>query len=239
MTFTSGLVAPLAVAVTLLLAACAAPGTPEPTASPGAADSPTPTPSTVPVLTTLTILGDGIVATDSDETEVAHLDYFAPKDQTVSALTELLGFEPTVSVVERTPSDRFAGTLYDWEGFTISWQGFEDEPGSGESTPPLEPSVHVSATVADVRGVEIEGPTDVKVGDPAAPLVASYPTQSGTYPGEGGATSSYTILALIPLPPMDGNEDGNTYFFGVTATAAVADGPITQLSAPSAVGFGM
>lgn len=239
------LVAPLALTALLALTACG-PAAPAPTPSASrATSSPTaiPTPEAAPALETIVVLADTLTAVDDDGTTMATLTYFDSGPDTVAALTELFGFDPVVTVVPRAPSDAFAGTQYAWDGFELNWRGFEDEPGSGTSSYPLSHSLSVQVTAPEVRGVSIEGPSGIHVGDAFEPLKTSYAESYNEFDNydenntPDGTRSGTVTVGTVPLPPTDGND--GTWMWGVTVRSEVASGTITAITTPTNLNFGL
>ena len=238
------LVAPLALTVLLALAGCVPAA---PAASPSASRSPSAptasaTPDAAPALEKIVVLADTLTAIDDDGTTMATLTYFDSAPDTVATLSGLFGFDPVVTVVPPAPSDGFAGTQYAWDGFRLDWRGFEDEPGTGTSTYPRSPTLLVYITAQEVRGVSIEGPSGIHIGDAFDPLKTSYADTYREYDNyndnnapDGTRTGEVTV-GTVPLPPTDGND--GTWMWAVTVKSEVASGVVTRFSAPT-TNFGL
>jgi hypothetical protein len=224
----------LAIATLSLLLVGCVPTTPQPTGTPSAdapsaTPSPTPTPATVALVT---VLAESVTVTDSAGEEISTLDYFAPIDEVRAELTEAFGFEPAVAVVERTPSDRFAGTIYDWQGFSVSWfYGFDGEPGSGVAVPPFEPTIYITATTASVGEVAIETADGLRVGDDGTGLGQAYPEAAFPYTDANGQDMLAVHIGTVPLPVEGENAEG-TYTFSVSVSATVP-GSVVSIYAPA------
>lgn len=226
-----------AVVVLALLTGCGGNPAAEPTPPPAAAPTTSPTPEIPdPELASLTVLADGTFAADTVGNEMATIDYFDDVATTVATLTDLFQFEPTIEVVERTPSDRFAGTKYDWDGFTVYWNGFENEPGTGIGDPPHNPAVRVVAQVPTVRGITIESQDGVRVGDSMPELLTRYPDAAQTHETEDGPISSVQI-GSIPLPPLENVPDLEVYFY--VAVVGSTEGTVDSILAPAQGNFGL
>lgn len=233
------LLAPLALTAVLALAGCV-PAAPAPTASPSRS-TPTPaataTPAAEPELEKIVLLADTMTAIDDDGATMAALTYFDDGAGTVAAFTELFGFAPVVTVVPRAPSDGFAGTVYAWDGFELYWRGFEDEPGSGTNSYPLSPSLQVQVAEPEVRGVSIEGPSGIHVGDAFEPLKTSYVESYNEYTAQDGTVTAGVNVGTVPVPPTEGND--GTWLWAVRVVSEGSGGTVTSIVAPSKVNFGL
>lgn len=220
-----------AVVVVALLTGCGGNPSAEPTPPPVAAPTASPTPEAPdPELASLTVLGDGTVATDTVGNEMADIGYFDDVSSIVATLTVLFQFEPTVEVVEPVPSDRFAGTIYDWEGFSVYWYGFESEPGTGIGDPPHHPAVFFLAEVADVRGISIETQDGIRVGDSMTKLAERYPDSLETHEMQDGVITSVQV-GRVPLPPLETAPELEAYFY--ISVVGSTDGMVNSIFAPA------
>ena len=199
--------------------------------------SPTPTPTPTPHLTAITLNADAAVATDQNGQVLASLDYYGRGVDLAATLTQLFGFAPTVEVIEPANSDvGFSGTIYEWEGLVLRWRsGYETDPASGTGHYPFGPSINITALVASVRGVTVQGPDGVTVGTGQGDLAARYPETVRF--DDDGVMIENAMVACVDLP---GSESTSTYAPRncVALRAAPADGPITGIQAPAADGYG-
>lgn len=226
-----------AIVVLALLTGCGGNPSAEPTPPPTTASTASPVPEIPdPELASLTVLADGTLATDTVGNEMATIDYFDDVATTVATLTDLFQFEPTIEVVRPAPSDSFAGTKYDWDGFIVYWNGFENEPGTGIGDPPHNPAVRVVVQVSTVRGVTIETQDGVRVGDSMSDLLTRYPDSAQTRETEDGPISSVQI-GSIPLPPLENVPDLEVYFY--VAVVGSTEGTVETILSPAKGNFGL
>lgn len=234
-----------ATVVLALLTGCGGSVIAEPTSSPLPSPSVSPfeTPSASPTseapnpqIASLTLFGDHTVAADTMGNEMARIDYFDDAAVTVATLTDLFDFQPVIDVIDPGPSDVFAGTRYDWEGFKVFWEvnGSQAEPGVGER--PYFPSVFVVSTVTNVRGVTIEGFDGVHVGDDMAGIIERYPDHIARLQLSDGESASVQ-LGVVPLPPLESEPDLEVGF--AVEALGRTDGKIHAIRAPSQVNFGL
>jgi hypothetical protein len=227
----------------MMLAGCAAsPAGTSPTRAPAASSSPTPTPTRTPTpyLATITLNADSGIAADQNGEQLATLDYYGRGADVAAKLSELFGFAPVVDIVEPIASDfKFSGTKYDWEGFHLSWlYGYESDPTSGTGTSPYSPSIFISTSVPSVRGVTIQGPNGVRVGDGQGDLSSLYPGQTESYPDESGVLIESASIGCIELPDIQDSLDSGIPSNCVGVRAYPSDGPVTTIGAPAQVNYG-
>ena len=177
------------------------------------------------------MLADSITAFDKNGAVVAALRYFDPSADVVAGLTDFFGFEPVVTVVPRRPSDAFAGTRYIWDGFTLSWRGFEDELGTGIGQPPFWATMNVRFDARDVRGIPLEGPSGVRVGDPIDPLIESYSDGYVDYTDADGLRYRSITIGIVSLP-VEGDNPGD-WVNGMFAASEGPDGLVTVIGGPT------
>lgn len=177
-----------------------------------------------------------ITAEDVEGNRLAAIDYFDEISDTVTTLSDLFGFKPIEEVVAPRPSDAFSGTTYDWEGFTIYWTGFEDQPGSGISEPPQFSAVRVVVTVPSVREVAIVSIDEIQVGDDINSIADAYPDFSRTYDTNDGSFTS-AFIDYTDLPPLDTSPD-TEIGFAVSIVGRTDEG-VSSMLAPAPVGFGL
>lgn len=226
----------------MTLAGCAAsPAGTSPTRAPVASSSPTPTPTPTPYLATITLNADSAVAADQNGKQLATLDYYGRGADVAAKLSELFGFAPVVEIIEPVASDfTFSGTKYDWDGFHVAWRyGYESDPTSGTGSYPYSPSVIISTSVPTVRGVTIQGPDGVRVGDGQGDLSTRYPGQTESYSDESGVLTEFTKIGCIELPEFPDSSDSAIPSNCVGVAAYPSDGPITTIGAPAAVNYGL
>lgn len=210
---------------------------PSPSASPVETPSASPTSEAPnPQFASLTLFGDHTVAADTVGNEMARIDYFDDAAVTVATLTDLFEFQPVIDVIDPGPSDVFAGTRYDWEGFKVFWEvnSSQAEPGVGER--PYFPTVFVASTVTNVRGVTIEGFDGVLVGDSMAEIMERHPDHIRRLQLSDGESASVQ-LGVVPLPPLESEPELEVGF--AVAALGRTDGNIDMIGAPSQVNFGL
>ena len=180
-----------------------------------------------------------MVAADQNGEQLATLDYYIRGSDVAATLTELFGFAPEIEITEPIASDFiFSGTRYNWEGFRLDWKyGYESDPDSGVGKYPYLTSIVVTASVATVRGVIIQGTDAIAVGDGKGDLWGRYPEQSWNYTDNDGVLIETAAAACVDLPEfIDPYESGVPK--NCLAVRAV-DGIITGLQAPWAVNYGL
>lgn len=221
---------PLAAAGLALLTGCGGSPAAGPTASPAATSTPTQEPAD-PKLASMMILADGTVAKDGSGNELATLDYFGDAAESVATLSELFGYAPAIEVVEPYGGDGFIGTRYQWDGFQLSWNGgYEDQPGSGVSVPPYEPSLSISTDTASVGEVVIEGFEGIHVGDSMTELVQRYPGVVQNYESSTGL-DTLIFVGQVPVPPVESKPDLEANF--AVVVSGTTDGTVENIGAPT------
>ena len=225
------------------LSGCVAPTvtTPSTTTPAAATASPSPRPAAeVPELARLIFSADTIIGIDTVGGTVASLTYFDPAADVVEELTALFGFEPTVTVEGPFPSDaRFSGTTYSWDGFTLYWNGFVDDPEfPGLGHYPTSPALHTVIVEPDVRGVLLEGPDGIGVRSSFEPLATAFPDSYYEYVDPAGTTVRSVVAGAVPLPAETEGNDGS-WMFGVRIISEGAEGTVTRIAGPAQVNFGM
>ncbi len=223
----------LAVAV-LLLAGCSAAPEAVRSPSPSLTVAPTPTPTPTPYVATITLNAESMVATDQNGQVLANIDHYTGRGGDVAAqLTALFGFAPTVEVVPPIASDfTFSGTEYTWEGFELKWYyGYEDDPTTTGRT-------LITVSVPAVRGVSIQGPDGVHVGEGLGDLSTRYPDQTGSFEYDGRTIETATVSCVEHPEYADEGTEG-TPRNCVAVRADPAEGPITGLQVPARVDYGM
>lgn len=123
-----------------------------------------PTPTAVPkaVLASIYVDGDALTLLATDGSVLATIDYFQPQDAAVAALTDALGFSPTVDSSGSSPA-------YDFEGMRIVGPPLDGGPGW---------AFRLSTTVSSVRGIPVSTIGGATVGSDAQSLYAAYPNTS-------------------------------------------------------------
>ena len=235
----------VAAVLVMCLSGCVAPAvTTSPTTTPAtaaASPSPSPTPTAeVPELAKLIFSADTIIGIDTGGGTVASLTYFDPAADVVEELTALFGFEPTVTVEGPFATDaRFSGTTYSWDGFTLYWNGFVDDPDfPGLGYYPTSPALHTVIVEPDVRGVLLEGPDGIVVRNSFEPLATAFPDYYYEYVDPAGTNVRSVLVGTVPLPTETEGNDGS-WMFGVRIISEGVEGVVTQIVGPIPVNFGM
>jgi hypothetical protein len=174
------------------------------------------------VLDKIVISTGSVDAFDGEGGSLASFDYFAETVTAVAVLSDLLDFAPTVTTTQGS-SDSTGVTQYGWDGLTLIERVVEGEEGRPDSAP-----LYITVSAPDVRGVALEGPDGVRVGDPFDPLLTLYPDYIDEYTGRDGLTYRAVQVGVVYTP----NEAGGTWMARVVATTHGLDALVTDLGAP-------
>jgi hypothetical protein len=222
----------------MLLAGCAPITGAEPTPSepPSERATPTPSPTIEPALTSIRIGPLSVVAADQNGDVLGEFTYDTPAPMVVEAFTEWFGFEPTPHEIRRgEATDAFAGTVYDWEGFTIAWRGgWDDDPTSGRDAKPELLLISASSSASTVRDVSIATIDRIAVGQDAIDLEAQHPDSSERLINHDGAEILRIWTACVAID-LEGYLDPQDCVISTSRPI----GEISSISAPYALNHGI
>lgn len=189
----------------------AASPTPAPTSS--AAPTPAPTQEQSPEPSRLVISSTDLQIVLTDGTVAETISYFDPMVPAVERITELFGAPPTVD-----PSYGIDAASYAWPGFQMG--------SDGPAIPPTRAAIYVTASAAEINGIQLLTTDGNQVGDDLRPLSEAHPEDSGVYPTQNGDELSVKVMS-VPVEPGDTERSFHT---GLSADPA--DGVIRQIHAP-------
>ncbi len=209
----------MAVLASLALSGCVAGGSAghgaqhESSAPPESSASPQPTAAeSAAEPDRLVISAENIRLVMDDGTVGEDFTFFDPVTDVTTALTELLGQEPTVT----THGAEFVAD-YEWDGLTL----LTDGPGEA----PIDAAFAVFVTAAEINGLSIETADGFRVGHPMGPIEAAHPDESRRWMYEGVERLDTEVGSVSVVP-------GDERMFSVKITAHPSDGPITEFAAP-------
>jgi hypothetical protein len=211
------------VVVLLALVGCAP--QPAPVTAP-TTTTPSPTTTPDPVAERIVIRAESIAVIADDGSTLSEFDYFQPAEDVVPVLDAVLGIS---AVEQETNGAGDVVTTYDWGGLELI-----DDASAVEA--PYYSDLFFAASADAIGGIAIETVDGVQVGDAGPELEARYPDESHRVTAGDSPERIDLYLDFVDHPDEEFSEE----FGGVAVWVIVepAEGPVTEIRAPSPVSTG-
>lgn len=168
----------------------------------------------------IVVSAESIDVLGDDGAALATFDYRQPTAEVVEGLSEYLG-EPVESRT-RWRSDSLNATLHNWLGFQLFDTDAVEEG-------PYSPNHHIITIVGEVRGIAIETPDGISVGDPLDEIdLTSAEWEDLPSKTEGGQRT--IRVDPVSLPAAEGVGDNPT--LTVLVNADIDANAVDRISAP-------